>query len=328
METTKELLKEYIVKNNHIKIDELICSITDKLIDNISNKDLLSMKEHPNQDNIKRVVELYEVNSESIIELIAILIKYGDIKNNLHYQETIEEVFDKLIKSRKNETDGFGYIWKHLSNYPLLLLSYSTNIMLLKKNEYKFLYKMMNLRYKQRSVGYDFTESLDITLPEAMNCYHLFNDINYMNVDIYQYLPDSDANKSDIQKRLVANNRVYKYFSSFLAHYFTNENDFSEYFDLYEYFLGLFFMDKRLTRSEKPPDRKLGTFAPYGRRYWMYSESGRYFSYKDSIVYNFVQETVNLNNDVIQSGFFGSEKEEFNLAYEYYIDLLRRLTGY
>ena len=328
MKTSEELLKDYIEHNNHIKIDELICSIGNQLIVTISTNDLLNMKEHPNHENITTVIEFYEENAKTLIELIVILIKYGGIKNNDHYRETIKEIFDKLIKARKNETDGYGYIWKHLSNYPLMLILYATNIMLLKKNEYEFLYKIMNIPYKQRYMGENFMQSLDITLPEAMNSYHLFNDIEYINVDIYQYLPESDSNKTSLQKRLAVNNRVYKYLSNILIKYFTNENDFDEYFDLYEYFLGLFYMDKRLKRYEKLPDRSISQFAPYGRRYWMYSESGRSFYYKESIVHNFIKDTADLNNDIIKSGFFDNKKDNFELAYEYYKDLLGRLTNY
>lgn len=327
MKTSEELLKDYIENNNHIRINELICSICDSLIESITTEYLLSIKEHPNHDNIKNIIEDYEINSKMLIELITILIKYGNIKNNEPYQETINEVFDKLIKIRKNEADGYGYIWKHLSNYPLLLLSYATNIMLLKKHEYKYLYKLMNIPYKQRYMGRDFMESFDITLPEAINCYHLFSDIDYVNVDVYQYLPDSEGNKTSTQKRLVANNRVYKYLSNILTKYFINENDFDESFDLYEYFLGLFFMYQRLRRYEKPPNRQTGAFAPFGRRYWMYSESGRYFYYKDSIVHIFIQETANMKNDVLKSGFFNENKENFLQVYDYYKDLLGRLTG-
>ena len=186
----------------------------------------------------------------------------------------------------------------------------------------------MNIPYKQRYMGENFMQSLDITLPEAMNSYHLFNDIEYINVDIYQYLPESDSNKTSLQKRLAVNNRVYKYLSNILIKYFTNENDFDEYFDLYEYFLGLFYMDKRLKRYEKLPDRSISQFAPYGRRYWMYSESGRSFYYKESIVHNFIKDTADLNNDIIKSGFFDNKKDNFELAYEYYKDLLGRLTNY
>ena len=328
MENSISLIKDLIQNNRYIEISELICSTADTLIESITTDDLLNIKEHPNQENITRAVELYEEGSKTLIELVAILIKYSNIKENENYQETIKMVFDKLVKDRKNETDGYGYIWKHLSNYPLMLLSYSTNIMLMKKNEYEFLYKLMSIPYKQRYVGYDMMKSFDITLPEAMNCYHMFNDIDYVSVNIYQYLPGAESKKTNIQNRLVVNGRVYKYLSDILVKYFVNESDFDEYFDLYEYFLGLFYMDQRLSRYEKLPDRQTGEFAPYGRRYWLYSESGRFFNYKDSIVHNFIQETTERKNNILNSGFFEGKSEKFSTAYEYYRDLLRRITGY
>lgn len=328
METPQEILKSYINENKSIKIHELLSENTDELVSVITTPDLLSIKEHPNVNNIGNLIQLYENVSKELIDLIVILIRHGSINSNESHQETVKEVLEKLIFRELNEADGYGYIWRHFSNYPLMLILYAINISLMKRKAYNFLNEIMNMPYKLRFMGREFMDSYDITLPEAMNCYHLFNNINYVNVHIYQYLPGQESNMSSTQKYLVANTRVYKYLSGIISPYFVNESDFDQYFDLYEYFLGLFIMDKRLSRTNKLPNRNIGEFAPYGRKYWMFSESGRYYHYKDSIVHKFINETENSENKILESGFFRGKKENFELANQYYKDLLQRLTGY
>lgn len=199
---------------------------------------------------------------------------------------------------------------------------------LLRRNYIDFLFYTMNIPYNQRYMGIDLMESVEITLPEAINSYHLFNNVDYINVDIYQYLPNQENNTTSTKKILVANNRIFKYLLNNISEYFDNEEDYDDYFDLYEYFTGLYIMDKRLSRYVELPDRKRGEFAPYGRKYWMYSESGRYFHYKDSIVHKFIQDTIEKKNEILKAGFFGGKKENFVRANDYYKDLLKRLTGY
>lgn len=328
MEDSIEILKKYITQNNFIGVDELLNETTEELLVNIYNSEFYNYKERPDHASIKQFVEFSERAALDLIKQLSILIRYGNLNENKNFQVTIFNCINKILLKKSNDTDKFGYIWQHLSNYPLLLIYYSVNISLLKNESIYLLHKLMTIKYNQRYMGRDFMDYIEITLPEAINCYHLFSNIDYINVDVYIYLPGQVNNKTTTQQILAANNRIYEYLKLNISKYFLNEDNFANYYDLYEYFLGLIVMDKRLSRYEQLPDRKIGEFAPYGRKYWFYSENGRYSHNKDTIVHKFIQDTLEEKNEILKIGFFDGERNRFNNANNYYKDLLGRLTGF
>lgn len=328
MEEPLENLKKLITQNDFIGVDELLNETADELLLAFTNSEFSNFKEHPDHESFRRFVEFSESATIDLIKQLALLIRYGSLDDNKNYQVTVLDIINKLIYKRRNETDKYGYIWQHISNYPLLLVSYAVNISLLRSRAFDFLYKLMTIPFKQKYMGQEFMDTLDILLPEAINSYNIFSDIDSVNVNVYKYLPGQVNNKTTSQQILATNTRVYHHLNTLMSKYFINQEYFDSYFDLYEYFLGLFIMYTRLSRYKQLPNRQRGEFAPYGRRYHVYSESGRYFNHKDSLVHKFIQDTMEKKNEILKVGFFGGKKENIILANDYYKDLLGRLTGY
>lgn len=313
-----EILEDLVGdSNNHVKLHKLFIDEIMELEQMALSSELIKRKDHPNQESLVMALNEYEMQYDELITLLTNLIRYykGDLN------EIVLEVLHRVLNIPKNDLDGYGYIWRHLSNYPVLLLSYSIGIMSLKFERYELLYKTMNITIKQRYFGRDFMEYFDSSLIEGINSYHVFNNVDNITVDIFPYLPNENNSTNDTRKRLNVNNRIYKYLKPIMAYFFISESDFDDYFDLYEFFLGLDFMDKRINKNG-------GLFAPYGRRFWMYSESGRYFNYRDTIVHKFLNDIEKYRNNILDIGFFGNSKERFKNALNEYKILLQRISSF
>lgn len=314
-----EKLKKYIEQDKFIAIDELFGSVSNETIVKLSTDKLLSIKEHPNSANFNDVIDDYEKKMKLIITMLTVLCRYRNDK----YFNIINEVVDKFINMPKNNMDGYGYIWRHVSSYPLLLVTYCLGISFLKYKNLKDLFELMNKPITQRYYNGNFVDKFQSTLIEGINSYHVFNNIDNITVDAYQYLSPIGENiskQSDIQKRLNVNNRIFHYLSEIMSQYFLNDADFSNYFDLYEFFTGLDYMDKRLLIKGST------RFAPYGRNFWIYSGSGRYFVTTDKLVHRFLDDSRDKKNDIIKFGFFGGKLERFENALKEYQSLLSRIT--
>ena len=94
---------------------------------------------------------------------------------------------------------------------------------------------------------------------------------------------------------------------------------YTNYFDLFEFTIGLFVMDIRIEKESSI------LFAPYGRRYWLYSAGGRHYHTKDTLVHKFINDVQNGKNNILKTGFFGSSLKRFDNALNEYQALLRRI---
>lgn len=315
-----DLLINLIEEGKFIKLYKLMKDETDKVFENLLTGKYLEIKEHPDNQNIEIILTSYENDVSTLIKMLTILCKF---RKNDHY-DIISETVDRFINIEKNEKDGFGYIWRHISNYPLLLVTYCLGISFLRNNNIEDLYKLLNKQITQRYFGRDNVEYFKTTLVEGINAYHVFNSIDNMSVDVYQYLPAKGTidptNQSSVQKRLNANNRIFEFLENRMKYFFRDKEEFSSYFDLYEFFTGLFFMDKRLVQDSLK-------FAPYGRNFRMYSGSGRYFVVKDTLVQNYMNAIKNKNNDILKVGFFEGKKDRFENAHKEYVTLLSAISN-
>ncbi|MEO8210415.1 MAG: hypothetical protein ABI840_07625 [bacterium] len=310
-------LKRAIQDGRWIESSEILINEVNNLGGKLTTDEFLKKKEHPSTTILKKTLEDYESETTELIKLVLISSNYEINKNS---NDIYIRIIKKMLGFRKNNEDSYGYIWAHISNYPLLLVTYSIGIMSLYFKKYNLLFDLFNIEIEQRYLNDSFVDKFKSMLIEGINSYHLFNNIENINVDVIQYFPkyNSNGNGSANAMRIEVNHRVYNYLEPLMESYFINKKEFSDYFDLYEFFLGLVFMDQRLVKDNL-------VFAPYGRHYWKYSGSGRYFNSNDSIVNDFINETIERKNKVLEVGFFNNDLQRFNNSIKEYQNLLSRI---
>jgi hypothetical protein len=299
-------------ENYSIECNEIILSETKIFIDKISTEKFMNIKERPNYINLSEILNDYEKEIYTLIQIIIYIGNYGKER----YNETIIDVIKRILNMKKNDKDEFGYIWRHISNYPVLLITYAIGVFCFKYSNFKLLYKIFNLPIKQRDSSQFNIEYVTTSLIDAINCYHVFNNIDNISVDISQHL-SKIINDNNITRVLQANQRVNEFLLPKMSLFLDFEYD--DYFDLYEFFVGLDIMSKRIKRDWL-------YFAPYGIRYWKYSQSGRYYyGYKDSKVRQFIDDVLANKNEVLNIGFFDGNPRNFEIALGEYLKLLQRL---
>lgn len=193
-----------------------------------------------------------------------------------------------------------------------------------KNKRFDDLFKILNYKVINRYLEYDFFQEEEVSLIQKINCYHLFNLISGTQLNLGKYFQEynfsyREENRSNV---LIPNNRIYNLLLPKMLKHFTNEDDFSNYFDLFEYFIGLYNMDIRLIIDH--PIK----FAPFGRRFIMYSEEGRYSQINDTLVHKFIKDVNDNKLDFLSVGFFDGSIDRFNNSVNEYKAFLKNVLRY
>ena len=320
LEKAIEIIDRDIFKERKtVELCELLNNYFAELKKKITSQKYLELSEYPNENNMGEILLSYENDTDNILKVLSRVCSYDE--NNLYNDEITKSIY-YLLRINKNEKDKYGYIWRHLSNYPILLMIYTLGLIYLRKGKYLNLYNLFKIDLEQRYFDGHNIEKFNTTLIEGVNAFHLFNNIDNISVDIYQYIPKvkSDSKTSDVKSRLNANERIYNLLKKIILPYFMNdENLYSNYFDLFEFIVGLFVMDIRIEKESTI------LFGPYGRRYWLYSAGSSHYLEKDTLVHKFIESVHSEKNNFLKADFFGGSLDRFNKALKEYQALLRRI---
>lgn len=299
-----------------IEFHEQLIIITERTIQKLCDDKYLKLNDLPNSESFQYIINEYEKDIDELLDVLIILSMYLDKKNF----QLIVEIFFKLIERKEIETDGYGYIWRHISDYPSLLLFYVIGIFCLKKDESENLFNLTNINVKKRSYDGNTIHLESVSLIERINSYHIFNRIDGHNIYTLQYLKDFNwsVDIDNCNNALLTNNMIYNLLKNKLSKYFLNEINFSNWFDLFEFFTGLVFMDIRLMKQWIK-------FAPYGRNFIIYSGYGRNYNTRDTIVHKFIEDTRKKKNGILYAGFFGGKLDRFENALVEYQNFLREI---
>jgi hypothetical protein len=318
MKELPQEVKKFFKEDDKISIEEFFIDSFKELKVKLEDPKYLTKKDYPSEPDIRFIVENYESDMKDFINLLIFYCKY--IQDDEFLKKLMIDLIERFLKIKKNELDGYGYIYRHISSYPLLLALYVINIFAFKFKHYDLLFEIFKIKIQQRYF-YDDVMRSDFmsTIIEGINSYHVFSNIDNIRVDVVQYLPMEipDMERTEVNQIINVSIRIYNYLYPLMERYFLSEGDFSEYFNLYEMFVGIFVMDKRLQNEH---DIKFG---PYGKSFRKYKTVGR--PKDNSFFNNFINDTYNKSNTVLQVGFFDKNPERFKLAYQEYINLINRI---
>jgi len=104
----------------HIILHEELINLSDKTVKTFGSDNYLNLNDLPNSENFQKTINDYEQDIDEFLDVLIVLLYYREyIKFEL-----IEEMFLKILYNKKNATNGYSYIWNHISDYPALISLY------------------------------------------------------------------------------------------------------------------------------------------------------------------------------------------------------------
>ncbi len=290
-------VKRYLAEEKHyIRIYDLISEEVERVYDELTfdrfkvegvgiNKDLF-------QQRMREYEELIEILTGMLTTLA-----YFDRGNNAYL---LTEAIERIVQSQ-NRSDGIPKIID-LQHYPALLLAYAAGISALVKKNYNHLAAIL-LKPEYRDLG------KKIPAIKILNAYRVFRDSNKL-------VPRPNAER----ELTPANNHIFDVLREPLRSYLPGDEKYEEFFDVFEYLLGLLYVN-----NEKDADIER-IRAPVGCFGWRYCEEEQWVS---SPIQQFIQEgrKQGENWGLFKAGFFDSSVNRFSLSckkYDYLVEEERK----
>jgi hypothetical protein len=284
IDTTKKFLSD---NKYDIKLNDLITTEVKSVHQFLINMDT---KGDVGENDFRKSLVLIENKTENILQITSAISYYGH-KNE---KEFLKIILEGIILT---ELRGGNGILIDLLTYPALLTFYSSGIIDIFRKKFDLLAQLM---LKCTTKDYN----VKINIIKILNPHTTFT---YPSRDGYKhYFPQEGAEREFTP----AHNYIYNVLHNFLNEYFVNINNFEESFDIFEYFLGLVYTDL-ITIP------KLLSWAPIGRFHWKYN-----YSYETSPLNDFIEETKNKKNNILELGFFNNSVEQFEEALKKYQSFL------
>lgn len=277
-EEIKELLETFIVDDRYrIKLFNLINSETEKLVTILQSDFEGLAKITPTNELIYSKILAYDVYCERLILLLVNGI-YWDNNNSDLWVNSFKKILNSQIM-----TSGYTSLIK-IQLYPALLIYYSILLVSILKNKYKLMGNIFNcINYKM--IGNDSNLAINLLYS------HNIIDDRIVNACLGKnyHTPMSD-HLHDILK---------PYFSDFIS----NENEYSEVFDILEYFLHLQFASIQ--------EDKERFWAPIGRFQWRNRDILNRFNKKENFQSYLLKMVESNSNEIFGNNLLGGKKEEF-----------------
>lgn len=305
-------IAELIKFGKYSEIENLVYSATREYRDKLLSTDLYP-NETPNKENFFRILYSLEEITRDLLPIFIGLSKANNPADN----QIIIEAFREILQYKYNESTGKRYIWVSISRYSILLLFYAVGIISMRTRNYKLLIELCKLDLTE-NIGYNCDE-YEFKVFQLVNPYHLFNEVNGFIMHTYEYIP----NESEVTlawPQLVANLRLYNVLKEFLISEFVDEQQLEEYFDLFEFLLGLLFIEMRIGRGNEEP------FGLYGLNFRKYSKSFDDLLESNTEIGKFLRREIeSQDSEFLKAGFFEGKKDRFVDVLRTYITFLRTI---
>lgn len=288
-----ESVKRFLSKNEYIKCHDLVKEETERV-----HKLVTSEKFNVGVRCEKKVYQSrmsdYESAMNTLLPIMNTITYFGSGKLLQLIVNTIERLLPEM-----NYSNSGGLHW--LQFYPALLLQYSIGIIALYRENFEAL---KNLFLKP---SYMRQDEIKLAI-EALNVRYIFYKGGYSNFVLY---------KEDINLKTRVSDYLFELFQKTLKTDIPEERKYEENFDIFEYLVGLVYLDKKYPELKT---EKIISF-PSGRFCWKYfsvngnREKGR--AIFEPFFKNYLKELLN-------NSFFNGSEERFNQCKKLYEDNLQQ----
>lgn len=301
-------VKRYLAEEKHyIRLHDLVTEEVERVYDELTSDRFKVEGVGINKEFFQQRMREYEELIEILMGMLTTL-AYFDRGNNAYL---LTKAIERIVQSKSLSGST---ILIDLQHYPALLLTYATGISALVKENYDHLAAIL-LKPEYRDVG---KKNPSI---KVLNVPHVFRYSNKL-------VPRPNAER----EYTPANNHFFDVLREPLRSYLPEDEKYEEFFDVFEYLLGLVHVntekdvDKKLkrvvtARTEKDIGIELIS-APVGRFGWRYCEE-----WKSSPIQQFIKEGMKQGENwgLLKAGFFDGSVERFKVCYEKYEGFVKEI---
>jgi len=292
-------VKKYVAEDKYrVQLHDLMQDETNRLCDQLQSErfNIKNLK-IPN-DQHKPVFQKRMHEYEDLIKMpIGIFSTYAYF-GETHSPKPIVDVMERLLQ--KPYRDGLT-IFLNLQHYPAYLLNYSIGIAALETENYPVLFSLLT---KPRS---NENGKLENSL-QLLQSWSIFGSS-------MKLVPTP---REDLEYYTPVNDYIYEFLSEQLKFLIPNSKKFEDTFDLFEYILGLTFVDQNFPELAK--DRVYGTIGRFKWKYRLYRVADR-----SSPIEEFFQNGIAEGNNwkLLKVGFFNGSVDRLTgclNAYDAYLE--------
>ena len=292
--TTKKYLPE---DKYRIKLYDFVSEEVQRIYCNFSSERFVNV-----EDNITK--ETLQIRLDEYRDLLTVLT--GILNTIIHfdkgkYSDLITMSMERLIPRESTTRERFS-----LNRYPLLILSYSIGIIALERKNYKSLAALLLCSHFK-----DNDEKKHII--EIINSQRVFTGKWIKWLPTY---PDKNIPHTP------GSDNLYSYMRKIVNTYFPDDKKYEEFFDIFEYFIGLIYLD--IINEGTSIEFKRSTI---GRFAW---QRGTPFNRErlPQSIEGFVENGLNQGDkwSLLKVGFLNGSIERFKKCREAYENLLKKIS--
>jgi len=286
-----ESVKRFLSKNEYIKCHDLVKEETER-VHKLITSEKFNVAVRCEKEVYQNRMHDYESAMNVSIPIMNTITYFGSGK----YLELIVYSIERLLPKLNNRYRG-GFDW--LQIYPALLLEYSIGIIALYVKNFEAL---TNLFLKPSYIEGNERKSAI----ESLNINYVFQG-NYSDFISY---------KEEENRKTRASDYIFELFQKILKNDIPEKSKYEENFDIFEYLVGLIYLDKINPGSEINNLR-----FPIGRFCWKYFSWG---SNKEKGKIIFGKFFKNYLPNLLETGFFNNSEERFNKLRQSYEDTISK----
>ena len=265
----------------HTEVEKLYSELASEKFDtNVTNL---------NQEFFQQRLKQYEVSSSKLFAMMTALAYY----DNERYPSLLIFAIERLCKQPR---ENGKVVLLDLQFYPALLLLYSSGIASIMARHYKYLADGLI------KGNYNDIRGMHKILSK-LNVWHVFSH------DSYRFVPREDASR----EYTPANNYIFDVLREQLQPYVPDDDKYKEKFDIFEYLLGLTYMD--IIEDN---------WGPVGCFRWRYGRFKDRINPFDEFFKEGIQQGANWK--LLTDGFFGGSVEQIKNVKSKYDDFLKRFN--
>jgi len=283
-------VKRYLAEEKHyIRLYDLVTEEVERVHDELTSDRFKVEGVGINKEFFQQRMREYEELIEILMGMLTTL-AYFDRGNNAYL---LTEAIERIVQPKSLSESTILIDPQH---YPALLLVYAAGICALVKENYNHLAAIL-LKPEYR----DLRERIPV--------------INILNVPSVLERSHGYAPRPNVGTP--ANNHIFDVLREPLRSYLPEDEKYEEFFDVFEYLLGLVYVD-----SEKDADTIWG---PIGRFGWRYRNRRGYW--ESTPIQQFIQEGLKQGESwrLLKAGFFDGSVDRFKVCYEKYEGFIKEL---
>jgi hypothetical protein len=285
-----ENVKRFLSEDKYrIQLHDLINNEVEKVYSELSSDTFDTKVQNFNEESFQHRLKQYEAVLSTLIAMISTIVYYD---NEQKYVDMLIHTIERLCKQPRNNGNA---IFLDLQFYPALMIMYCAGIVALAKKHYNYLAANLLVPHYKDIHGKQ-------KMLKKVNVWYIFTH------DSHKHVPIPNA----ARRYTPANEHISNILRGLIGSYFPDEDKYTETFDIFEYLLGLVYIDTIYDE-----------WGPVGCFKWRYSQGDEHIGPGAG----FIAEGLIEDKDwgLLKVGFFSGSVVRLQNAIDKFNDFLRKV---